>query len=147
MGKNKLRIAIINGPNLNLTGKREINIYGVTSFDSYLKKLTKKYKNVDIHYFQSNVEGEIINAIHDYSEKCHGIILNPGGYSHTSVSIADAIRAIDIPVIEVHLSKIFSREAYRQTLITATAAYGFISGFGIESYELALLYFISHKEH
>jgi 3-dehydroquinate dehydratase-2 len=143
MVKSKLRIGVINGPNLNLTGKREIDIYGKISFDTYIKNLKKKYKHVEIDYFQSNVEGEIINALHDFSEKCDGIILNPGGYSHTSVSIADAVRAINIPVIEVHLSKIFSREEYRQVLITAAAAQGFISGFGLDSYELALLHFVS----
>jgi 3-dehydroquinate dehydratase-2 len=142
MGKNKLTIAVINGPNLNLTGKREKDIYGKISFDSYLMYLRKKYKKVKIDYYQSNVEGEIINALHDFSEKCDGIILNPGGYSHTSVSIADAVRAISTPVIEVHLSKIFTREEYRHILITAAAAQGFISGFGLDSYELALLHFV-----
>lgn len=146
MGKNKLRVAVINGPNLNLTGKREKDIYGKMSFGTYINYLRKKYKHVEIHYFQSNVEGELINALHDFSEKCSGIILNPGGYSHTSVSIADAIRAINVPVIEVHLSKIFSREAYRQTLITAAATHGFISGFGLKSYELALVHFILQEE-
>lgn len=142
MGKKKLSIAVINGPNLNLTGKREKHIYGKKSFDAYIQNLKKKYKHVEIHYFQSNVEGELINALHEFSEKCDGIILNPGGYSHTSVSIADAVRAISIPVVEVHLSKIFSREDYRQVLITAAAAQGFISGFGLDSYELALLHFV-----
>jgi 3-dehydroquinate dehydratase-2 len=146
MGKNKLRIAVINGPNLNLTGKREKDIYGKMSFHTYINNLKKKYKNVEIHYYQSNVEGEIINALHDFSEKCDGIILNPGGYSHTSVSIADAVRAVNTPVIEVHLSKIFSREEYRHVLITAAAAQGFISGFGPDSYELALLHFVLHSK-
>ena len=135
-----MKILIINGPNLNLTGQREVKIYGTTSFDDYIQMLRKKYSDISIDYFQTNVEGEIINRLHVADENYDGIILNCGGYSHTSVAIADAIAAIKTTVIEVHISNVFGRESYRQNMITASKATGLISGLGLGSYETALLY-------
>lgn len=135
-----MKILILNGPNLNLTGQREVKIYGTTSFDDYIQILRKKYSDITIDYFQTNVEGEIINSLHEADEKYDGIILNCGGYSHTSVAIADAIAAIKTIVIEVHISNVFGRESYRQNMITASKATGLISGLGLGSYETALLY-------
>jgi len=135
-----MKILIINGPNLNLTGQREVKIYGTTSFDDYIQILRKKYSDITIDYFQTNVEGEIINRLHVADENYDGIILNCGGYSHTSVAIADAIAAIKTTVIEVHISNVFGRELYRQNMITASKATGIISGLGLGSYETALLY-------
>lgn len=135
-----MKILIINGPNLNLTGQREVKIYGTTSFGDYIQMLRKKYSDITIDYFQTNVEGEIINRLHEADENYDGIILNCGGYSHTSVAIADAIAAIKTTVIEVHISNVFGRELYRQNMITASKATGLISGLGLGSYETALLY-------
>ena len=135
-----MKILILNGPNLNLTGQREVKIYGTTSFDDYIQMLRKKYSDISIDYFQTNVEGEIINRLHVADENYDGIILNCGGYSHTSVAIADAIAAIKTTVIEVHISNVFGRESYRQNMITASKATGLISGLGLGSYETALLY-------
>lgn len=135
-----MKILIINGPNLNLTGQREVKIYGTTSFDDYIQILRKKYSDITIDCFQTNVEGEIINRLHVADENYDGIILNCGGYSHTSVAIADAIAAIKTTVIEVHISNVFGRELYRQNMITASKATGLISGLGLGSYETALLY-------
>jgi 3-dehydroquinate dehydratase-2 len=135
-----MKILIINGPNLNLTGQREVKIYGTTSFGDYIQMLRKKYSDITIDYFQTNVEGEIINRLHEADENYDGIILNCGGYSHTSIAIADAIAAIKTTVIEVHISNVFSREFYRQNMITASKATGLISGLGLSSYETALLY-------
>lgn len=133
-----MKISIINGPNLNLLGKREPSIYGKTTFDSFLQQLKERYTKIEIDYFQSNVEGEIINRLHEVGFSCHGIILNAGGYSHTSVSIADAVRAVSTPVIEVHLSNIYSREDYRHHSLIAPHAQGVILGFGLDSYRLAI---------
>ncbi|MBR0122725.1 MAG: 3-dehydroquinate dehydratase [Bacteroidales bacterium] len=135
-----MKILIINGPNLNLTGQREVKIYGTTSFGDYIQMLRKKYSDITIDYFQTNVEGEIINRLHEADENYDGIILNCGGYSHTSIAIADAIAAIKTTVIEVHISNVFGRECYRQNMITASKATGLISGLGLGSYETALLY-------
>ncbi len=137
-----MQILIINGPNLNLLGKRETNIYGNQPFEEYLTELQGKYKNCDIHYFQSNVEGEIINKLHECGFSCAGIILNAGGYTHTSIAIADAIAAIKTPVIEVHISNIFAREDFRHISLLGKNCIGSISGFGMKSYNLALDYFI-----
>jgi 3-dehydroquinate dehydratase II len=134
-----LNFLIINGPNLNLLGKREPEIYGHQSFEDYLEKLKAQFPAVSIDYFQSNVEGEIINAIHDTRFKKEGVIINPGGYSHTSVAIADAMKAIPAKVIEVHISNVFGREDFRKTLITATSADGLIIGLGLDVYRLAIL--------
>ncbi|MCK4677645.1 MAG: type II 3-dehydroquinate dehydratase [Bacteroidales bacterium] len=133
-----MKISIINGPNLNLLGKREPSIYGKTTFESFLQQLKGRYTKMVIDYFQSNVEGEIINRLHEAGFSYHGIILNAGGYSHTSVSIADAVRAVSTPVIEVHLSNIYSREDYRHHSLIAPYAQGVILGFGLDSYRLAI---------
>lgn len=136
-----MQILIINGPNLNLLGKRETNIYGNQPFEEYLTELKGKFKNVDLHYFQSNVEGEIINKLHECGFSYSGIILNAGGYTHTSVAIADAVAAIKTPVVEVHISNIFSREDFRHVSYLGKNCVGSISGFGMKSYDLALDYF------
>ena len=137
-----MKIIIINGPNLNLLGKREKEIYGNQSFETYLEDLKKEFPKVEISYFQSNVEGEIINKIHNVGFDHDGIILNAGAYTHTSVAIRDAIAGITTEVIEVHLSNIYSRESFRHESLIAPKCIGTISGFGLESYRLALSYFI-----
>lgn len=137
-----MKIIIINGPNLNLLGKRETSIYGETSFEEYLDKLKLEFPKFDINYFQSNVEGEIINKIQETGFSYDGIILNAGGYTHTSVSIADAIKSISSPVIEVHISNILSRESFRHTSLIGPNCKGSIMGFGLKSYRLALQSFI-----
>jgi 3-dehydroquinate dehydratase II len=137
-----MKIAIINGPNLNLLGKREVDIYGGESFDTYLKTLQDKYANIEISYFQSNVEGELINEIQRVGFSYDGIILNPGGYTHTSVAIGDAVAAITTPIIEVHISNIFGREDFRKLSHVSGKAKGVISGLGLKGYELALEYFL-----
>ncbi len=135
----KKRITIINGPNLNLTGVREKDIYGDQSFSIYLKRLELEFQDVELKYFQSNVEGEIINILHENGFESSGIILNAGGYTHTSVAIADAVKAIDSPVVEVHMSNVWARESYRHTSFISPNAKGVIAGFGLESYRLALI--------
>lgn len=137
-----MKIVIINGPNLNLLGKREVDIYGGESFDSYLQSLQAKYSNIEISYFQSNIEGELINELQQVGFSADGIIFNPGGYTHTSVAIGDAIAAITSPVIEVHISNIFAREDFRKLSHVSGKAKGVISGLGLRGYELALDYFI-----
>jgi len=137
-----MKICIINGPNLNLLGKREVDIYGDESFDNYLQTVQQKYPNMDISYFQSNIEGELINEIQQVGFTVDGIIFNPGGYTHTSVAIGDAIAAITTPVIEVHISNIFSREEFRKISHVSGKAKGVISGLGLKGYELALESFI-----
>lgn len=138
-----MKIAIINGPNLNLLGKREVDIYGVESFDTYLKSLEAKYTNLELSYFQSNVEGELINEIQRVGFSSDGIILNPGGYTHTSVALGDAIAAIITPVIEVHISNISGREDFRKLSHVSAKAKGVISGLGLKGYELGVEYFLS----
>jgi 3-dehydroquinate dehydratase-2 len=133
-----MKVLIINGPNLNLLGVREKSIYGDQSFESYLEQLRKRYSTIDIEYFQSNGEGEIIDKLHEFGFSIDGIILNAGGYTHTSVAICDAIKAINTPVIEVHISNIYSREAFRHTSYIAPNAKGSIMGFGLDSYRLAI---------
>lgn len=133
-----MKVIIINGPNLNLLGKREKSIYGEMSFEEYLKGLKAMYPNIEIEYYQSNVEGELINKLHETGFTYDAIILNAGGYTHTSVAIADAIGAIKSPVIEVHISNIYAREDYRKVSLTAAKCKGVISGFGLESYRLAI---------
>ncbi len=137
-----MEISIINGPNLNLLGKREKPIYGETSFGDYLEKLNVEFPNVGFTYFQSNVEGAIINKLHEIGFSGDGIILNAGGYTHTSVAIADAVRSIETPVVEVHVSNIFAREGFRHISLVAPAASGSIIGFGLDSYRLAILSFL-----
>jgi 3-dehydroquinate dehydratase-2 len=133
-----MKIAIINGPNLNLLGKRETDIYGSDTFDSYLLELRKKLPAIQIDYFQSNVEGELINKLHEFGFSYNGIILNAGGYTHTSVALADAVAAITTPVIEVHISNIFAREDYRHVSYLGRHCKGSISGFGLKGYEIAV---------
>ena len=133
-----MKLLIINGANLNLTGRRESSIYGENSFESYLDSLKEKYNHITIDYFQSNIEGEIVNAIQNAEESYDGIILNAGGYTHTSVVIADAVRAVSVPVVEVHISNILAREEYRHISLIAPAAKGSIFGFGLEGYRLAV---------
>ena len=142
----KMKIVIINGPNLNLLGSREKEIYGAKTFEKFFEELKQLYPQVLLEYSQSNVEGEIINFIQRNADLSHGIIINPGGYSHTSVAIADAIRSIETPVIEVHVSNIYARESYRHVSLTAQACKGLISGFGLNSYVLALEYFINYQK-
>ncbi len=133
-----MNILIINGPNLNLLGKREPEVYGSTTFEDYLIDLKKKFTDDTIDYFQSNIEGEIIDKLHDAGFSAGGIILNAGGYTHTSVAIADAVAAIKTPVIEVHISNIHAREEFRHTSLIAKNCRGIITGFGLESYRLAI---------
>lgn len=133
-----MKLMIINGPNLNLLGVREPSVYGNQSFAEYLEDLRKKFSSVQIEYFQSNVEGEIINKLHEAGFSYDGIILNAGGYTHTSVAIADAIASIKTPVIEVHISNIYAREEFRHTSLIAGKCKGSISGFGMDSYRLAV---------
>lgn len=139
----KMKLLIINGPNLNLLGQREPGVYGRESFESYLKKLRKHYPDNTIEYYQSNIEGEIINVLQKAGFVYDGIILNAGGYTHTSVSIADAIKAIRTPVVEVHISNIFARESFRHISLLAPNVRGSITGFGLDSYRLAVESFIN----
>ena len=133
-----MKIQIINGPNLNLLGMREPDIYGSSSFVDYFEKLKASYPEAELHYFQSNVEGEIINKIHETGFDYDGIILNAGGYTHTSVAIRDAIKSVKTPVIEVHISNVHAREEFRhQSMISAVCA-GVIAGFGLNSYNLGI---------
>ena len=133
-----MKIAIINGPNLNLLGKREVDIYGNESFETYMVLLRTKFPQVQLSYFQSNIEGEIINEIQRAGFNCNGIIINPAGYSHTSVSIGDAIAAVPAKTVEVHISNIFAREEFRKQSYVSAAATGVISGLGLKGYDLAI---------
>lgn len=134
-----MKILILNGPNLNLLGVREPGIYGKESFEEYLRKLQSNYPEMDISYFQSNIEGELINKIQEAGFLVDGIILNAGAYTHTSVAIADAIAAVTAPVVEVHISNTARRETFRHTSFLTAVCKGVIMGFGLKSYELALL--------
>jgi len=136
-----MKVLILNGPNLNLTGLRETKLYGNLSFENYLEELQKRFPCVDISYDQSNIEGELINKIQDANFEYNAIIINAGAYTHTSIAIGDAIRSIEIPAIEVHISNVFSRESFRHTSYIAPNCIGSISGFGLDSYRLALAYF------
>lgn len=135
-------ILIINGPNLNLLGKREPEIYGATTFEDFFTTLQEKYASLSLSYYQSNVEGELINKLHEVGFSYDGIILNAGAYTHTSVAIGDAIKGIETPVIEVHISNTFGREAFRHTSYISPNAKGVILGFGLQSYELAIQSFL-----
>ncbi|HXA01848.1 MAG TPA: type II 3-dehydroquinate dehydratase [Cytophagaceae bacterium] len=138
-----MKILIINGPNLNLLGVRETSIYGSQGFDQYFAELKKEFGNAELEYFQSNGEGEIINKLHEVGFYYDGIILNAGGYTHTSVAITDAVAGIKTPVIEVHISNVHAREDFRHKSFLTKNCIGLISGFGLESYRLALIHFIS----
>ncbi|KAA6313639.1 3-dehydroquinate dehydratase [termite gut metagenome] len=133
-----MRIQIINGPNLNLLGKREPSVYGITSFEEYLDTLRIKYPNVKFDYFQSNAEGELINCIQTVGFEVDVVILNAGAYTHTSIALHDAIRSITSPVIEVHISNVHSREPFRHQSMIAAACKGVVCGFGMDSYRLAV---------
>ena len=133
-----MKIIIINGPNLNLLGKREPEIYGSQTFEDFLKTLQSEFNEIEIGYFQSNIEGEIISKIQETGFSYDGIILNAGAYTHTSIGIADAIKAITTPVVEVHISNTFSRETFRHQSYISPVAKGVIIGFGLDSYRLAL---------
>ncbi len=139
-----MKICIINGPNLNLLGKREPEVYGAQNFEDYLLKLQNDFAEHDLHFFQSNIEGEIINKLQEVGFSYDGIILNVAAYTHTSVGIGDAVKAITTPVIEVHISNTFAREDFRHKSYIAPNAKGIIVGFGLESYRLALLAFINN---
>ena len=133
-----MRLIIINGPNLNLLGTRETSVYGNQTFDEYFKLLHNKFNTIELTYFQSNVEGDLINKLHEVGFAFDGVILNAGGYTHTSVAIRDAIASIKTPVIEVHISNIYAREEFRHTSLIAPKCKGSISGFGLDSYRLAI---------
>ena len=137
-----MRLLILNGPNLNLLGKREPEVYGHASFEDFFAELKAKFPQVEFEYFQSNVEGELINKLHERGFGFDGIIFNPGGYTHTSVAIGDAVAGIKTPVIEVHISNIFAREEFRHISYIAPKAKGSISGLGLDGYRLAVEAFL-----
>lgn len=140
-----MKIQIINGPNLNLLGTREKGIYGEQSFETFFAELKKSFPTHELAYYQSNVEGEIINKLHEIGFSYDGVILNAGAYTHTSVAIHDAIAAIKSPVVEVHISNIYAREEFRHKSLITSKCVGLISGFGMEGYALALLYLMNKK--
>lgn len=133
-----MKIQIINGPNINLLGKREPGIYGARSFEDYFMELKSRYSHVEFDYFQSNVEGEMINKLHEVGFDYDGVVLNAGAYTHTSIALQDAIRAISAPVIEVHISNVHQREAFRHKSMISCACVGVICGFGLDSYRLGV---------
>lgn len=137
-----MKILILNGPNLNLLGKREPGIYGSQTFDSYFEDLKNKHQEVELHYFQSNHEGALIDKIHEIGFSFDGIVLNAGAYTHTSIALADAIKAVTTPVVEVHISNIYAREAFRHHSYLTAYCQGIISGLGLRGYELALEFFL-----
>ena len=141
-----MKIQIINGPNLNLLGKREPEIYGSETFEDYFEQLKKRFPQVELHYFQSNVEGEMINKIHEIGFTFDAILLNAGGYTHTSVAISDAISGVTTPALEVHISNIYKREEFRHKSIISKSCVGMISGLGLKGYELGVLYFINSPD-
>jgi 3-dehydroquinate dehydratase-2 len=140
-----MKIAIINGPNLNLLGKRETGIYGTMSFEEFLPSLKKKFAHITISYFQSNIEGELITELQRVGFDADGIVLNPAGYTHTSVAIGDAIAGIKAPVVEVHISNVHAREDFRKLSHVSAKAAGSIFGLGLKGYELAIEYLVSNK--
>jgi 3-dehydroquinate dehydratase II len=136
-----MKIQIINGPNLNLLGKRETSIYGSQSFEDFFETLKKQYPSFELHYYQSNVEGELINKLHEVGFSFDGIVLNAGAYTHTSVAIHDAIGGIKTPVVEVHISNVYTREEFRHKSLITSKCVGMLTGFGMQGYALALEYF------
>lgn len=136
-----MKIQIINGPNLNLLGKRETSIYGSQSFEEFFETLKKRFGSIELHYFQSNVEGEIVTKLHEVGFTFDGIILNAGAYTHTSVAIHDAIGGIKTPVVEVHISNVYAREEFRHKSLITSKCVGMMTGFGMEGYALALEFF------
>lgn len=141
-----MKIQIINGPNLNLLGTRETGVYGSQSFESFYAELKKRFPNVELNYYQSNIEGEIVNKLHEVGFSFDGIILNAGAYTHTSVAIHDAISAIKTGVAEVHISNIYAREEFRHTSLITSKCIGLISGFGLEGYAMALNFFLGNRK-
>lgn len=139
------KIQIINGPNLNLLGKREPTVYGNASFEDYLEQLKARYPQCEISYFQSNIEGEMINKIHETGFSADGIILNAGAYTHTSIALHDAIKAVATPVVEVHISNVHARESFRHVSMISAACRGVVLGFGLDSYRLALESFLDGR--
>jgi 3-dehydroquinate dehydratase II len=137
-----MKIQIINGPNLNLLGVREEEIYGSRDFNNYFEELQKRFSQAELHYYQSNIEGELINKIHEVGFSFNGIILNAGAYTHTSIALHDALGAIKTKTIEVHISNIYAREEYRHKSLITSKCIGLISGFGLAGYEMALQYFL-----
>lgn len=142
-----MKILILNGPNLNLLGKRETEIYGNISFERYFQILKDKYNTLELYYYQSNIEGEMINKLHEVGFSYDGIILNAGAYTHTSVGLGDAVKGIHTPVIEVHITNTYSRESFRHQSYIAANAKGVVVGFGLQSYELALQSFILESDN
>jgi 3-dehydroquinate dehydratase-2 len=140
-----MKLQIINGPNLNLLGKREPEVYGNQTFDDVFKDLKKRFSSIDLHYYQSNVEGEIVNKLHEVGFSFNGIVLNAGAYTHTSVAIHDAIAAIKAPVLEVHISNVYAREEFRHKSLITSKCVGLITGLGMEGYALAIQYLQSRK--
>jgi 3-dehydroquinate dehydratase II len=140
-----MKIQIINGPNLNLLGKRETSIYGSESFEVFFDTLQKRFPSSKLEYYQSNVEGELVNKLHEVGFSFNGIILNAGAYTHTSVAIHDAIAGIKAPVVEVHISNVYSREEFRHKSLITSKCIGLITGFGLEGYAMALSYFMGQK--
>lgn len=140
-----MKIMIINGPNLNLLGTREKSIYGEQPFEAFFEQMKGNNSSVELSYYQSNVEGELINKLHEVGFNYDGIILNAGGYTHTSVAISDAIAAIKTPVVEVHISNIHAREEFRHTSLITSNCAGMITGFGLQGYEMAFGYFLNHN--
>lgn len=139
-----MKILIVNGPNLNLLGQREPGIYGDSSFESYLPKLRSRYEDVEIEYYQSNIEGELINKMQEVGFSYDGIVLNAGAYTHTSIALQDCIRSLKAPVVEVHISNVHKREEFRHKSMISCACVGVICGFGLDSYRLAIEGLISN---
>ncbi len=141
-----MKIIIINGPNLNLLGVREESIYGSRDFENYFEELQGRFPTLELHYYQSNIEGELINKIHEAGFSYTGIILNAGAYTHTSVALHDAIGAIKTPVVEVHISNIYAREEYRHKSLISSKCIGLLSGFGLEGYAMAIKFLTTYKK-
>lgn len=141
-----MKIQIVNGPNLNLLGKRETSIYGSQSFEEYFGELKNRFADASLHYYQSNVEGEIVNKLHETGFDFDGIILNAGAYTHTSVAIHDAIAGIKTPVIEVHISNVYGREEFRHKSLITSKCIGLLTGFGLEGYAMAISYLLNRKK-
>lgn len=141
----KQKIQLINGPNLNLLGKRETTIYGGETFEAFYEKLKDRFKEVELNYYQSNVEGELVNKLHEVGFSADGIVLNAGAYTHTSIAMHDAIAAITSPVVEVHISNIYAREEFRHTSLITSKCRGLITGFGMQGYAMAIDFLIHQK--
>jgi len=142
-----MKIQIINGPNLNLLGKRETSIYGSQSFEDFLGKLRERFPDIELNYYQSNVEGEIVNKLHEVGFSFDGIILNAGAYTHTSIAIHDAVGGIKTPVVEVHISNVHAREEFRHKSLITSKAVGMLTGFGMEGYAMAIGYLVNKEKN